>query len=342
MDSLLTSAVAAVITDDAGRVLLCQQSQGHRLWGLPGGRIRQAESPMHAAVRDIREETGIETEIVDLVGIYQLTGDACGEHLPDVLMHVFRGPSRAARPASTPPAASAGSSWHDPAALPEPHDAPPRGPPSPTRSPAGPASSARGPARRRAGDPGRDRRRSTARRRLKPAVPSTPRPQQARPEQAPGLSTARPEVIRRCQPRPRRTPAARSALSARSAASPAAWSGASSRQRTSALPTITPSAYAPTSAACAPSRTPSPTPTGSSGSTARTRATSVGRRAGGLLAGAGDAHDAGRVDEAAAVRHGHRQPGVGRRRRRPGRPGRARARRRRRATRRPRRGSGRA
>ena len=50
----LTSAVAAVLTDDAGRVLLCQQSSGHRLWSLPGGRIRQAESPMHAAVRDIR------------------------------------------------------------------------------------------------------------------------------------------------------------------------------------------------------------------------------------------------------------------------------------------------
>src|SRR5262245_9045859 len=51
--SLLTSAVAAVILDPAGRVLLCQQSQGHRLWGLPGGKIRNGESPLHAVVRDI-------------------------------------------------------------------------------------------------------------------------------------------------------------------------------------------------------------------------------------------------------------------------------------------------
>ena len=71
----LTSAVAAVVTDDAGRVLLCQQSQGQRRWGLPGGRLRRAESPLQAAVRDIREETGMEIEIVDLVGLYQLTGD---------------------------------------------------------------------------------------------------------------------------------------------------------------------------------------------------------------------------------------------------------------------------
>ena len=77
----LTSAVAAIVTDDAGRVLLCQQSQGHRRWGLPGGKVRENESPVHAAVRDIREETGMEIEMVDLVGLYQL--DSCGQGLPD-------------------------------------------------------------------------------------------------------------------------------------------------------------------------------------------------------------------------------------------------------------------
>jgi 8-oxo-dGTP diphosphatase len=87
----LTSAVGAVITDVAGRFLLCQQSQGHRLWGLPGGKIRAGESPIRAAVRDIREETGMELEVLDLVGMYQLTGDGCGDGLPDVLMYVFRG-----------------------------------------------------------------------------------------------------------------------------------------------------------------------------------------------------------------------------------------------------------
>ncbi|GIH19116.1 NUDIX hydrolase [Rugosimonospora africana] len=84
------SAVAAVIQDPAGRVLLCQQSQGHQLWGLPGGTIRQGESPIHAAVRDICEEIGTDVEVTDLVGMYQLTGDGCGEDLPDVLVYVFR------------------------------------------------------------------------------------------------------------------------------------------------------------------------------------------------------------------------------------------------------------
>jgi 8-oxo-dGTP pyrophosphatase MutT (NUDIX family) len=88
--SSIESAVAAVIQDPAGRVLMCQQSQGHRLWGLPGGAIRHGESPLHAAVREVRQETGTEVEIVDLLGLYQLTGDGCGEDLPDVLVYVFR------------------------------------------------------------------------------------------------------------------------------------------------------------------------------------------------------------------------------------------------------------
>ena len=63
--SLLTSAVAAVIVDPVGRVLLCQQSQGHRLWGLPGGKIRNGESPIHAVVRDVLEETGADAVMLD-------------------------------------------------------------------------------------------------------------------------------------------------------------------------------------------------------------------------------------------------------------------------------------
>lgn len=118
--SFLTSAVAAVVTDSAGRVLLCQQSQGHRRWGLPGGRIRHGEGPVHAVVRDIREETGLETEIIDLVGIYQLTGDSRGEDLPDVLMHVFRGTANGGEASVNAPGRIRRLSWHDPDALPTP------------------------------------------------------------------------------------------------------------------------------------------------------------------------------------------------------------------------------
>jgi 8-oxo-dGTP diphosphatase len=116
----LTAAVAAVITDPAGRVLLCQQRQGHQLWALPGGTIRPDESPVHAVVRDVRTCTGTETDIVDLVGLYQLTGDGCGDDLPDVLVHVFRGRLADADVALNAPDRIARLAWHDPAYLPEP------------------------------------------------------------------------------------------------------------------------------------------------------------------------------------------------------------------------------
>ncbi|GEM_PF-543066 len=114
----LTSAVGAVITDAAGRVLLCQQSQGHRLWGLPGGKVRDTENPVRAVARDIREETGAETEIIDVVGLYQLTGDGCGDCLPDVLVHVFRGRLRGEPAVNSPRVARL--AWCDPDDLPRP------------------------------------------------------------------------------------------------------------------------------------------------------------------------------------------------------------------------------
>ena len=116
----VTSVVAAVIEDSAGRVLLCQQNGGHRLWGLPGGKIRAAESPIHAAIRDIREETGTETKILDVVGMYQVTGDGCGEDMPDLLVYVFRGRLEAGEAAVNSPGRIRRLAWCDPAALPQP------------------------------------------------------------------------------------------------------------------------------------------------------------------------------------------------------------------------------
>ncbi|MDG4805260.1 NUDIX hydrolase [Micromonospora sp. WMMD1120] len=122
--SALTWAVAAVVLDDAGRVLLCRQGRGTRRHALPGGRLRPAESPARAAVRHVRAETGWDITVIDLVGVYHLTGPAGGTRagragpLPDVLVHVFR--ARAADPGpSADPSPDCRLSWHSPAALPE-------------------------------------------------------------------------------------------------------------------------------------------------------------------------------------------------------------------------------
>ncbi|HEX6497540.1 MAG TPA: NUDIX hydrolase [Micromonosporaceae bacterium] len=113
----LTYAAAAVIEDDAGRVLLCQQSHGHRLWALLGGKIRDGESPTRAVRRDVYEETGSEIEIVDLVGLYQVTG---GADLPDLLVHVFRARLRSGEATLNAPSRICRLAWHDPRTLPTP------------------------------------------------------------------------------------------------------------------------------------------------------------------------------------------------------------------------------
>lgn len=117
--NLISSAVSAVIEDSAGRVLLCQQSQGHQLWGLPGGRVRPGESPISATIRDIREETGIESELIDIVGLYVLTGSACGSDVPDLLVHVFRARLTGGEAAVNSPRIRR-LAWHDPSDLPHP------------------------------------------------------------------------------------------------------------------------------------------------------------------------------------------------------------------------------
>ena len=61
--------VFALIFDDQGRILL-----GHRRdadwWNLPGGGMELGETVDEALCREVREETGLEVEVEQLVGVY--------------------------------------------------------------------------------------------------------------------------------------------------------------------------------------------------------------------------------------------------------------------------------
>ncbi|MGH3878481.1 MAG: NUDIX hydrolase [Actinophytocola sp.] len=62
--------VGAVVHDAAGRLLLIKRGQapGAGLWSLPGGRVEPDESDAEAVVRELREETGLEVRVGELVG----------------------------------------------------------------------------------------------------------------------------------------------------------------------------------------------------------------------------------------------------------------------------------
>lgn len=66
-------AVSVFVQDDRGRVLLIQRTD-NGLWSLPGGGQEIGETVAQTAVRETREETGIEVEVTGLVGVYSDPG----------------------------------------------------------------------------------------------------------------------------------------------------------------------------------------------------------------------------------------------------------------------------
>lgn len=65
----LVVAASAVVTDGDGRVLL-QRRRDNDWWALPGGAMDMDDSLPGAAVREVKEETGLDVEITGLVGTY--------------------------------------------------------------------------------------------------------------------------------------------------------------------------------------------------------------------------------------------------------------------------------
>lgn len=62
-------AASAVVTDGEGRILL-QRRRDNDLWALPGGGMDLDDSLPGAAVREVKEETGLDVEVTGLVGTY--------------------------------------------------------------------------------------------------------------------------------------------------------------------------------------------------------------------------------------------------------------------------------
>jgi ADP-ribose pyrophosphatase YjhB (NUDIX family) len=60
---------SAVVMDDRGHVLLHRRADSGN-WSLPGGMMELGETLGGAAVRETREETGLDVELTGVLGIY--------------------------------------------------------------------------------------------------------------------------------------------------------------------------------------------------------------------------------------------------------------------------------
>ncbi|SEK18150.1 ADP-ribose pyrophosphatase YjhB, NUDIX family [Paenibacillus sp. cl141a] len=63
-------AVGGVVENEHGEILLVKDRNG---WVFPGGQVESGENLMDALIREIKEESGIETLVSHLIGVYSNT-----------------------------------------------------------------------------------------------------------------------------------------------------------------------------------------------------------------------------------------------------------------------------
>lgn len=62
-------AVSAFIQDGEGRILMIRRTDND-LYSIPGGQVEPGETLTQAAIREVKEETGVEIDIMGLIGLY--------------------------------------------------------------------------------------------------------------------------------------------------------------------------------------------------------------------------------------------------------------------------------
>ena len=70
-----TVVVALVFIRKEDTLLLVKQSYGEQYWSLPGGVMEAGESIDQTAIREVKEETGLDIRLGRLIGVYSKPGE---------------------------------------------------------------------------------------------------------------------------------------------------------------------------------------------------------------------------------------------------------------------------
>ena len=68
-EKIILAFSGGCIFNEKGEVLLQRRGDSNK-WGFPGGAVEIGETPQQAAVREVKEETGLDVEIEKLLGVY--------------------------------------------------------------------------------------------------------------------------------------------------------------------------------------------------------------------------------------------------------------------------------
>lgn len=69
----LVPAASVVVVNDDGDILLHRRTDNDK-WALPGGVMEMGETIADCARREVREETGLDVELLGIVGVYSDPG----------------------------------------------------------------------------------------------------------------------------------------------------------------------------------------------------------------------------------------------------------------------------
>lgn len=89
-DALILNYAGCIIVDEQNRLLLQRRTDCGQ-WGFLGGLVEFGESVAEAAVREVKEESGLDVEITSLFGVYSkyYTEYANGDKAQPIV-HLFR------------------------------------------------------------------------------------------------------------------------------------------------------------------------------------------------------------------------------------------------------------
>jgi len=66
---MFSVGVFGLILDEKNRILLCHRTD-RDLWNLPGGGLERGETPWQGVIREVKEEVGLDAEVIKLQGVY--------------------------------------------------------------------------------------------------------------------------------------------------------------------------------------------------------------------------------------------------------------------------------
>ena len=69
------TVIALVFIQQDDAILLVKPNYGKQYWSLPGGKMEPGESIDEAAIREVREETGLDVRLRRVVGLYSKPGE---------------------------------------------------------------------------------------------------------------------------------------------------------------------------------------------------------------------------------------------------------------------------